>query len=206
MQIHFTTTIRTSLDHKDDINAVIDFLEKKGHKVSRRAKIYEKEDSKGGAGMELIATSKEMDVLTQVYLLNQKRILNSDIVICEMSTTTSGLGYDVAQALLANKPVLVLCSDGNKLTETLTGNKSKKLWAKYYNSDNLIQIVESFVQDAKKMLDSKFILILPPEIERYLSWASNKKGLRKAEIVRSAIEKYMEHDLDYKKYITDLEK
>jgi len=206
MQIYFTTTIKASIDNKENIKSLLDHLQTRGHKVYLRTKMYELEDSKKGYGIDLVPSDKSVDKLTNIFLQNQKRIQQADIVICEMSTPSSGTGYDIAQAILANKPVLILCNKNYKLSDTFAGNSSKRLKSKYYNNEDIISLVDEFLHETKKMLDSKFILIIPPEIEQYLSWASHKKGVRKAKIVRSAIDKFMEHDIDYKKFIVDINK
>src|SRR5438270_801954 len=82
----------------------------------------------------------------------------------------------------------------NKEVETTQINNL--LNYKTYSEKNLEEIIKQFLNDAKKLLDSKFILIIPPEIEQYLSWGSNKKGIRKAEIVRQAVEEFMAKDED----------
>jgi len=46
-------------------------------------------------------------------------------------------------------------------------------------------------------IDSKFILIISPEIERYLQWASKTKRMHKAQIVRLALEASIKKDKEY---------
>ena len=205
MQIFFTTTLNSAIEHKESIETIVKHLSTK-HKVVLRSKNINNLPEIVQTELPGVENRGNLS-LQQIYIENQKKILTSDVVICEMSNTSTGIGYDVAQASLANKPILVLCHDNSKLTtESIVGNQSKRLVVKRYNENNLTDILDEFIQSASKMLDSKFILIIPPEIEQYLSWASHKKGVRKAELVRAAIDKYMDLDQDYKKYQTELNK
>lgn len=52
-------------------------------------------------------------------------------------------------------------------------------------------------QKAIKDSQIKFILILPPDLERYLSWASKHRNVHKAQIVRESILRVMAKDSDY---------
>ena len=59
------------------------------------------------------------------------------------------------------------------------------------------------LKDAKSLADTKFILIIPAEIDRYLEWNVREKGVSKAEITRDSIEKVMHTDEAYSKYLKD---
>ena len=206
MNVYFITTLKTAIEHKSTIEDLLKHLEESGHKVSLRSKLIYSEEYKGAVGIEEVSSTEEMDYdkLSKVFKDNQKKILTCDVVIAEMSNQSTGIGYEIAQSTMSNKPVLLIGKKTKKFSENFTVNSSNRLsYKQYADVKEANQIVDDFLRDAKKKLDSKFILIIPPEIEQYLSWASNKKGIRKAEIVRTAIEKQIEIDNDYKKYLSD---
>jgi hypothetical protein len=57
------------------------------------------------------------------------------------------------------------------------------------------------MKEASSRLDSKFILIISPEMDRYLNWASKVKRTHKAQVVRAALEVMIKKDKEYKDYI-----
>lgn len=50
---------------------------------------------------------------------------------------------------------------------------------------------------AKCEEDTKFILLIPPHLDRYLSWAASAHRTHKSKIVRSSMEKSIENDAAY---------
>jgi len=49
----------------------------------------------------------------------------------------------------------------------------------------------------------KFILIITPEIDRYLEWSSIERRMHKSQVVRAAIEKVIKRDGEYQDCIRD---
>lgn len=81
------------------------------------------------------------------------------------------------------------------------GNNSKQLIQYTYNAKNIIETINEATKEAISKLDSKFILIISPEMDRYLNWASKVKRTHKAQLVRSALEALIKKDKEYKDYI-----
>ncbi len=144
-------------------------------------------------------TEEEM---IKVFKRNTKTIKDSDVVIAEVSVSDSGVGYEIAYALNLRKPVLALYNEeaGEPTAPPIQVGKQKLLTFEKYNKKNLKNKIDRFFSDIKNKLDTKFILIISPEIDRYLEWASDYKRMHKAQIVRNAVEKEMESDKDYEKY------
>lgn len=154
-------------------------------------------------------TTKDVEKqFIDIYEQTKKNLFQADFVVADATYPTASLGHEITLSIENTKPTIVLVNeklDINKIPSSIRGNKSKHMILKFYNEKNVTEVLTQAISEAKKLLDSKFILIIPPEIERYLSWASHKKGVRKAEIVRAAVEKAIDLDLDYKKYLTELE-
>lgn len=143
--------------------------------------------------------------IKKVYKELDKFLKEADIYISEISEPSVGIGYEISQAITQRKPVLALNfekSDFHPLA-TIQGLKSKYITYKKYNLNTLEDIIKEFIRDSKKKIDTKFILIISPEIDRYLEWAADYKRMHKAQVVRNAVEKEMESDKDYQKYLAD---
>ncbi len=158
----------------------------------------------------------DLNEAESIYRSNVNLIKSSDIVIADISYTSSAVGYEISLALEEKKPVICIYNikeftDKENLLQhvpvNLKGNTSKYLLLKEYSSESLPKLLELAIKDAKSLADTKFILIIPPEIDKYLEWNVREKGVSKAEITRHAIENMMADDkayLDYmKSYSTD---
>jgi len=147
---------------------------------------------------------KDVNYHIKKYKEAEKALKRADIVILEVSYPGRRIGYEMARALDEGKVVILLyLKDAQVMPSNIYGNQSKKLIVKEYTEDTIDDTIEEALKAAKKLLDTKFILIISPEIDRYLNWSAGKKRMHKAQIVRSAIEATMAKDAEYKKHLKD---
>jgi nucleoside 2-deoxyribosyltransferase len=138
----------------------------------------------------------------EVFRTAQKSLKEADVVVADVSHPSDRIGYEVATALAERKPVLALLHKSAKMAPPIQGNKSKYLEvARYDQTSEIKKLVADFLEQAKKMVDTKFILIISPEIDKYLEWASNTRRQHKAQIVRNAVEEVFEKDKEYKAFL-----
>lgn len=128
-----------------------------------------------------------------------KLIRESDIIIAEISNADLKIGIEIAKAISERKVVIALYKDKavGASIDALTTNPSKNLLVKKYSTENLEKQLLSAIEEAKSRLDTKFILIISSEIDRYLDWSSQTKRMHKAQVVRTAVEAMMKKDKDY---------
>lgn len=167
---------------------IIKFLTKSGYKVDT----------------SFIESKHEEDFTNfeSAYKRNANSIKNCDFVVAEITSTSSGLGFLIATSISQKKPVIALFDKDSKIppSQTLKGVSNKLFYYNTYNRKNFQQDLSKALSKAKQQLDTKFILIIPAEIDRYLEWASDYKRMHKAQIVRESIEKYMEQDEDWQEF------
>lgn len=168
----------------------VDFLKKQGHNLKQdvefRAKDYNKDEKK----------------LNNFQKKLEKSIKDTDIVVADVTNPDIKVGYDISAALNEKKVVIALQKEKSaKTISSVHGNSTRTLLKKEYTDTNITDIVGEAIEEAKSKLDTKFILIISPEIDRYLDWASQTKRMHKAQIVRSAIEGVMKKDKQYKNYL-----
>lgn len=131
-----------------------------------------------------------------------RSIKTSDFVIAEGSNPSISLGFEISYAITEKKPVLLLVSEESK-EETiddylLHGATTKYLKIKKYKkTDDINLAIKYFLSDIKDIIDTKFILIIPAFIDKYLEWNVRYRGLSKAEVTRKSIEKAMALDDSY---------
>ena len=144
------------------------------------------------------------------YQKNINAIKKADYVITEISNMSSGLFFLIASALNEKKPVLAL---NNTKASTTSGKslstysaKNKFFTYKEYDKNNLSKEISQYIVDVKKIIDTKFILIISPQIDQYLEWASINRRMHKAQVVRRAVEQIMVEDKEYKKQLNKVKR
>lgn len=147
------------------------------------------------------STDSDAHDFENAYKRNMLSIKKADVIVAEVTTLPSGIGFLVSTALNQKKPVLALFNKDSKSTPstTLKGSNNKLMSFKEYSDETIEKTIKSFLNKVKNLLDTKFILIISPEIDRYLEWASDYKRMHKAQIVREAVEEMMKKDKEWKK-------
>lgn len=150
---------------------------------------------------------EEMKDFSKTFKTNMNSVKNADVIIAESTEYSAGLGFLVAKAIDERKNILCLQSiDAHKKgSATLQGATSKSLTYLKYNEENLEDLLKNYLDEVKNKLDTKFILIISPDIDKYLKWAGDEYRLHKAQIVREAVEDKMKKDKRYKDYLKQIE-
>jgi nucleoside 2-deoxyribosyltransferase len=152
-----------------------------------------------------ISTEIDPKEAKKIIKYNEKALKDADVVVTDITESSGGVGFQIALALLERKPVLaVRYTEDEKLISNsqLTSSTYKNIeYEEYANEDELTKHIDEFIGDAETKIDTKFILIIPAEIDKYLNWAADFRRMHKAQIVRQAIEKEMDKDKDWKDYL-----
>jgi FixJ family two-component response regulator len=174
--------------------SVLKDLKSKGHKI---IDIYEGETLDG---------TQNVDYFVKKHSLSEKAIREADMILVDVTFPGRRTGYEIARALGERKTVIGIYNESSDAIKvaSLLGNKSKNFIFKSYNDKNIISVVDEAIRIAKDQMDTKFILIISPEIDKYLEWASAEKRMHKAQIVRDAIEVMMAKDKNYKEFLKSI--
>jgi hypothetical protein len=207
MKIHFTVSFRGAEQNKEIIHEILNKLNLDGHKTTLRPFGTDETISKERIDkVKNLIDIKPSSSATDIYKLTLKRIREADVIISESTVASSGVGYEVAMAQSEKKPILALHNSGssNSLAQVFSGNQTKIFKvAKYTSTDEALSHIGIFLEDAKQSIDTKFILIISPEIDNYLNWAGEERRLHKAQIVRNAVEDVMKKDKEYQDFLKE---
>ena len=132
---------------------------------------------------------------------SKKNLSNAEVVIAEDTFESTDTGFDLATAAYLKKPILVLrMKEKNEGVRNYSSKSSRlrEIELVEYTEETIGQEIKKFITKAKNIIDTKFILIISPQIDRYLQWVSDNRRMHKAQIVRKAVENLMERDSDYK--------
>jgi hypothetical protein len=185
MKIVISTPLNASVTQLKAFNEGITHLKRLGHNVVESS------------------ANKKAEEASKSFSKIDKAIKDTDILIAEVSYADSKVGYEIARALDEKKVVIALKDNKSKenIYPPLSDGNISTLVYKSYSANDIVSIMESALKEAEGKLDSKFILIISPEIGRYLDWAAQTKRMHKAQIVRNAVEAIIKKDREYKNYI-----
>lgn len=211
MKVYFTTSIKGTAEYGDASRAIIEELKKQGHSVFKRPlQTYPTPEGHAGVPDKNIGDLFDFkeQPMDEIYKTTVRRIREADMLITEMSVPSGGTGYEIALAHNEKKPVLALINSSitKPVADVIEGNASKLFkMAKYKSNDDIPGLLKTFMNDARQAIDTKFILIISPEIDKYLEWASNERRMHKAQLVRNAVEDVMNKDKEYKDFLKTLD-
>jgi dTMP kinase len=98
----------------------------------------------------------------EIFTREKTRIDQSDCVVAEVSTPSSGVGGEIVYALVHNKPVLVLFYHDaeNRLSPMIAGNPSEHLYLEHYEDDNIGIMLKRFFTEVTNLKNRKGKLIV----------------------------------------------
>ena len=73
---------------------------------------------------------------TEIYNRDIRLIHDCDLLLAEISHPSTGVGYEIAYALLSDKPVIATYLSGLKVSKMITGNTQQNLYIYTYESIN----------------------------------------------------------------------
>jgi hypothetical protein len=133
-------------------------------------------------------------------------ILTADSVVVDSTVRSMSLGHQITYALQKDKTVLLMKYEKK-------GEKTKKLFIEGSDSENLITAEYKKIMDIKKILKryfdkfeeksiKRFNLAMTGAGDNYINWASFNYKKTKTEIIQEGIDKMIEKDITYKKYLS----
>ncbi len=194
MKVNFAGAITDDKSAKERYAKIKAAVSKSGSTVTHR------QHEKLSTGEILKRTDKEIKDSYKLITMSMK---SADVFIADITLPSVGVGVEIAQAMEERKPTLVLRYKNEKEAPiaNIKANQSVLMTYREYDDNNIEEIIADFLKEAKEKLDTKFILIISPDIDKYLKWASDEYRMHKAQIVRDAIEDKMKKDKDYKDYL-----
>jgi len=139
MNIYFSCSITGGRREQSSYRTIVDALLADGHTVPTAvladANILDYEAS--------IAP-------TEIYERDMDWIDRCDVVVAEISTPSHGVGYEIAYALMTNKPVLCGFEAGKPVSKMLSGNTHPNLtMIEYLDVDEFISQMRMYLKDHK---------------------------------------------------------
>lgn len=144
------------------------------------------------------------DVIRKVKW-DERNIRECDLFITDITDGSAGLGFEIGQAMSEKKQILVIRDKNFKARklkyEGISAGLYKNIaYKEYSNIEELTTIIDRFLEAAKDQIDTKFLMILPAALDRYITWAAGFYRMHKAQVVRKAVETMMTRDKNWRNY------
>lgn len=147
---------------------------------------------------------KKLESVVDDVKNDERNIRECDVFIADITDSSGGVGFQIALALSEKKPILALRHKNDERLIAygpITSNTHKGIkYIEYETTEEITKVVDKFLEEARAKIDTKFILIIPAEIDKYLNWSSDFRRMHKAQVVREALEMMMKKDKDWKQY------
>jgi len=180
MIVHLTTSKSVLIRDIDLLRKLVILIQGEGHKMASKwiEPAYEK----------LSKEKRNKEELRQARRQSTEEVAKADVVIAEVTETSFGVGYSIAEAVHQKKPTLLLSRIGTHNDTMAMGLDNAIVRFHFYNEDNVEHIVKDFLKaNSIANKDLRFNFFIDRPIYNYLRWASIKTGKTKSEIVREII-------------------
>tara|TARA_Y100001935_G_C17068032_1_gene390110 strand:- start:28 stop:435 length:408 start_codon:yes stop_codon:yes gene_type:complete len=131
MKIYFAGSIRGGRDDAEIYSQIIEFLQEYGQVLTEHV---------GEKDLNAIGESTLSD--KQIHDRDMKWLLDSDLMVAEVTNPSLGVGYEIARAHEANKQIICLFRE----------ESNKSLSAMISGNENIKNISYSTIKDLKEKL------------------------------------------------------
>ena len=181
MNIYFTASVVGRDQHLDHYKLISKIVTDKGHTIF--------------ADHILNISENEIHLKTEKERLDfhhklEGWIESCDFMIVEASFPSISVGYEVSMALQRGKPVLILYSEGHP-PSLFAYHENDRLVCEKYNTTNLSEIIDTFIDYVKGVHDSRFTFFITPRIATYLEEVSREEKIPKSVYLRKLIDEDM---------------
>lgn len=143
-----------------------------------------------------LSTERRLDYYHSVY----RDILDSDILIAEISYPSINVGYEVSLALESQKQIILLYTgtDSPLIAAFLEGYEDADTiqLIQYTGEANLISQLKHGLKTVASHLDKRFTILLPTTIINHLDEISRTQRIPKSVYIRQLIENDMKSEFN----------
>ena len=190
MKIFFIASIYGKARYEEEYRAIIDTIKDLGHKIEA--------DHVMNVNKQLLSNwddNKDLEFHKKVL----EGVKKADVVIGDLSYSSTSVGYLLAVAVEAGKPTIALYSGSEEphLLTALTQNEKFQL-LQYTDSTSLKSDIKYAIEYASEQQDTRFNFFISTKHQNYLDWISKSRKIPRAVYLRRLIEKDMEENQDYR--------
>lgn len=190
MHIYFSASLHGKSEFLSHYQAIIEAAENSGNTVfsDHVMKVTPEEVSRWDDDTEL---EYHRQVINQIK--------KADALFVEVSYPSTSVGYLIAQALQANKPVVAFYQ-GNKephIFKSLEAVHDRFQVVRYQTLEDLSEEVPYMVEFINTNQDVRFNFFVSPSISHYLDWVSRSHRVPRSVYLRNLIDSDLAENSEY---------
>lgn len=198
MKIYFTASTSEYQKYRDLYYFIRNYLLSKEHILTRDwLPLVDERLQKGDT---------DLPDIKEIYRLNIEALKESDIVIIDDTISNFSTGHQITLALQFKKPTLVLWQgEKNRQFKNMFihGIESDILQVSEYTREKLEEIIRVFIHKYEKVHEkNRFHLVLNNTERNYLDWAQFIKNKSRTKVIRNALQREIENDIEYIEYLS----
>ena len=185
MHIFFSTSVYGKADPDQNSQAIVAAVEKAGHTI-------EADHIFSVTPEEMASWTEEQDLAYHKKVL--ERIKKADALFAEVSKPSTSVGYLIATAVQAGKPVVVFYSGNQEphLFKSLEKLNDRFQVVRYSTIEELDDEVPYMIDFIESSQDVRFNFFVSPSISSYLDWVSKTKKIPRSVYLRRLIDQDIE--------------
>ena len=136
MKIYFAGSIRGGRDDADLYLKIIDYLKQYGTVLTEHV---------GDKNIKLLGEDSIKD--KEIHNRDLNWVLESDVIVAEVSTASLGVGYEIGRAIENGKRVLCLSrqKDGERISAMIAGSPDVT-YVEYQTLEDIKKIIDKFFE------------------------------------------------------------
>ena len=184
MKIYFSASVLQKPGVGDSYNQIVQVVKSFGCEVVTTLGIFD---------MTMV-DGQNKNNLEKVSFLGdwEAAVKKTDIAILEVShPSTVNVGVELVRLIDKGRPVVCLYREG-KCPSFVDHDFSNRLIRLEYDPDNLREVINYGLEEARSMINRRFTFYISGKIENFLDNMAKKTGVNRSEYIRNLIEEKME--------------
>lgn len=184
MRIFLSASIYGKQHLEDSCKKIVELTKKSGHKIISDHILKT-------TNKQMAQWKKDKDIKYHNFVIDG--IKNADAVFAEISHSSTSVGYLIALAAQAGKPVVCFYNGEEKphLFATLEEQNDKFVVAQYKNVEDLNKLVPKMIDFINEGQDTRFNFFVTPKHINYMNWIAKSKRIPRSVFLRRLIEQEM---------------
>src|SRR3989338_6507307 len=174
MKVYFVASPRAKKIFGRDIEAAYDAISELGYQHT--SDFIDKVDP------EALYDFDQEEIIDH-YHKTMKAVKDADMVVVDVSVASMSMGYIVDRANEDSKPVIILYTKGNE-PFFFSGIQDDKVQIVEYGADNAKEVLKGAFEYAKEFLQTRFTMLMPAVLVKFLDGVSDKSGVSRSEYIR----------------------
>ncbi len=188
MKMFLTASIYGRKKYEANYQKIVSLIQKMGHQVMADHILNEENEDH---------TEWKKQQQADFHHWAASEIQKADIVLAEVSYNSTSVGYMVALAVNAGKPVIIFhCgTEEPHLFKALEKDNERVVIVRYKSIEELDQKVPEIIEYMSDLQDVRFNFFISPKHSNYLNWISKTKKIPRSVFLRRLIDEEMKKTL-----------